>query len=82
MRQITRREGLVLDDRMVIRTRLSDMDHNCEQPLSGQLIAISEKFKVGKKAVFLHGNADPDALGSAYAIYRCFPEVTVVAVGA
>jgi nanoRNase/pAp phosphatase (c-di-AMP/oligoRNAs hydrolase) len=72
---------LVLNDHMVILTRLSDMDRNCEHPLNGRLLAISEKFKAGKKAVFLHGNADPDALGSAYAIYRSFPEVTVVAVG-
>ncbi len=57
------------------------MDPICERPPGGQLLAISEKLKAGKKAVFLHGNADPDALGSAYAIYRSFPEVTVVAVG-
>lgn len=45
------------------------------------LSAIAEKLKKGKKAVFLHGNADPDALGSAYAIHRAFPNVTVVAMG-
>ena len=45
------------------------------------LLTIAHKLKEGKKAVFLHGNADPDALGSAYAIYRAFPNVTVVAMG-
>ncbi|MFP4170578.1 MAG: DHH family phosphoesterase [Methanomassiliicoccales archaeon] len=35
----------------------------------------------GSKAVLLHGNADPDALGSAYAICRAYPGVTIVAPG-
>ncbi|MEM0448981.1 MAG: DHH family phosphoesterase [Methanomassiliicoccales archaeon] len=33
----------------------------------------------GRKLVLVHGNADPDALGSAYALYSAFPDVTVVA---
>jgi bifunctional oligoribonuclease and PAP phosphatase NrnA len=57
------------------------MDRIYERPLGSQLLVISEKLSKGKKAVFLHGNADPDALGSAYAIYRSYPDVTVVAVG-
>lgn len=35
----------------------------------------------GRKVVLLHGNADPDALGSAYAIQRAFPDVVIAAPG-
>ena len=35
----------------------------------------------GKKAVLVHGNADMDAVGSAYAIARTFGDCTVVAPG-
>jgi phosphoesterase RecJ-like protein len=35
----------------------------------------------GRKVVLLHGNADPDALGSAYAIQRAFPDVIIAAPG-
>jgi phosphoesterase RecJ-like protein len=45
------------------------------------LSAIVQKLRTGRKVVLLHGNADPDALGSAYALYRSFPDVTVAAVG-
>ena len=33
----------------------------------------------GTKAVLVHGNADMDALGSAYAIARCFPGCAIFA---
>lgn len=45
------------------------------------LSTIVQKLRSGRKVVLLHGNADPDALGSAYALYRAFPEVTVAALG-
>jgi nanoRNase/pAp phosphatase (c-di-AMP/oligoRNAs hydrolase) len=45
------------------------------------LSTIIQKLRSGKKVVLLHGNADPDALGSAYAIYRAFPDTTVAALG-
>ena len=31
------------------------------------------------KAVLVHGNADMDAVGSAYAIARCFPNCAIFA---
>jgi nanoRNase/pAp phosphatase (c-di-AMP/oligoRNAs hydrolase) len=42
---------------------------------------IALRLQSGKKLVLLHGNADPDALGCAFAIYRSFPHVDVVAPG-
>jgi nanoRNase/pAp phosphatase (c-di-AMP/oligoRNAs hydrolase) len=45
------------------------------------LSTIVQKLMSGKKVVLLHGNADPDALGSAYALYRAFPDITVAALG-
>jgi nanoRNase/pAp phosphatase (c-di-AMP/oligoRNAs hydrolase) len=45
------------------------------------LSEIAQKLQAGKKVVLLHGNADPDALGCAYAIFRAFPDVTVAALG-
>ena len=42
---------------------------------------IAQKLQHGKKVVLLHGNADPDALGCAYALYRAFPQVTIAAIG-
>jgi nanoRNase/pAp phosphatase (c-di-AMP/oligoRNAs hydrolase) len=45
------------------------------------LSTIVQKLKAGRKVVLLHGNADPDALGSAYALHRAFPDVSVGAVG-
>ncbi|UCE80541.1 MAG: DHH family phosphoesterase [Methanobacteriota archaeon] len=41
----------------------------------------SELESSGGTAVFLHGNADPDALASAFAISRAFGNVTIVAAG-
>ncbi len=52
-----------------------------EPELESKLLTISQKLREGRKAVFLHGNADPDALACAYALYRSFPDVTVVAMG-
>jgi nanoRNase/pAp phosphatase (c-di-AMP/oligoRNAs hydrolase) len=45
------------------------------------LKAIAADLREGSKLVLMHGNADPDALGCAYAVYSCFPCVTVVAPG-
>jgi nanoRNase/pAp phosphatase (c-di-AMP/oligoRNAs hydrolase) len=42
---------------------------------------IAANLKQGRKLVLVHGNADPDAMGCAYAIYRSFPEVTVATPG-
>ena len=42
---------------------------------------IAEELRRGSKLVLLHGNADPDALGCAYAIFSCYPQVTVVTPG-
>ena len=35
----------------------------------------------GRTAVLLHGNADPDALASAFAVAWAFPRITIVAPG-
>jgi nanoRNase/pAp phosphatase (c-di-AMP/oligoRNAs hydrolase) len=45
------------------------------------LSAIAKDLQTGRKLVLVHGNADPDAIGCAYAIKASFPEVTVVAPG-
>jgi phosphoesterase RecJ-like protein len=45
------------------------------------LKAIAAELREGSKLVLVHGNADPDALGCAYAVFSCFPNVTVVAPG-
>lgn len=42
---------------------------------------IAAKLNTGKKIVLMHGNADPDALGSAYALSRCFPNTEIAAPG-
>lgn len=42
---------------------------------------IGAELRQGRKLVLVHGNADPDALGCAYAIFSSFPQVTVVAPG-
>ena len=34
-----------------------------------------------RKAILIHSNADPDALGSAYALSRCFPPADIHAPG-
>ena len=45
------------------------------------LQSISSKLEKGRKLILIHGNADPDALGSAYAIAKAFPEADIVAPG-
>jgi bifunctional oligoribonuclease and PAP phosphatase NrnA len=45
------------------------------------LSSIASRLKEGSKLILIHGNADPDALGSAYAIYRSFPGADIVAPG-
>ena len=42
---------------------------------------IAAKLSTGKKIVLMHGNADPDALGSAYALSQCFPDTYIGAPG-
>lgn len=42
---------------------------------------IQELLKEDGTVALLHGNADPDALGSAYALQLCFPRVTIWAPG-
>ncbi|MDD1773371.1 MAG: exopolyphosphatase, partial [Methanomassiliicoccales archaeon] len=42
---------------------------------------IALRLQSGTKLVLLHGNADPDALGCAFAICRSFPNVEVAAPG-
>lgn len=37
------------------------------------------RLRERNKVILIHGNADPDALGSAYALSRCFPEAQIVA---
>ncbi len=41
---------------------------------------ILDKLQKGKKCVLIHANADPDALGSAIALSKAFPDVTIGAV--
>jgi len=52
-------------------------------PLSARqmLGTIALRLQSGTKLVLLHGNADPDALGCAFAICKNFPNVDVVAPG-
>jgi nanoRNase/pAp phosphatase (c-di-AMP/oligoRNAs hydrolase) len=45
------------------------------------LTTIAERLRHGRKLVLLHGNADPDALGCAYAIARTFPVAEICAPG-
>ena len=45
------------------------------------LSSIAKELDKGGITVLLHGNADPDALASGYAIKRCFPNVTIWAPG-
>jgi bifunctional oligoribonuclease and PAP phosphatase NrnA len=45
------------------------------------LATIAERLKHGRKVIFLHGNADPDALGCGYAIARSFPKADICAPG-
>lgn len=46
-----------------------------------KLHSIAEELKGKKKAVLMHGNADLDALGSAYAVSHCFPPADIIAPG-
>ncbi|QLH75365.1 MAG: DHH family phosphoesterase [Methanomassiliicoccales archaeon] len=41
--------------------------------------SVLERFRTGRKLILIHGNADPDAFGSAYAIMRTFPDVDICA---
>lgn len=45
------------------------------------LDATIERLKGKRKIVVMHRNADMDALGSAYAIAKCFPEADIFAPG-
>lgn len=45
------------------------------------LRSIISKLQEKKKLILLHTNADPDALGSAYAIQRAFPDADIVSPG-
>ncbi|MCK9322817.1 MAG: DHH family phosphoesterase [Candidatus Methanomethylophilaceae archaeon] len=45
------------------------------------LTTIAEKLKDKNKVILVHGNADMDALGSAYAVSNCFPPATIYAPG-
>ncbi|MDR2865794.1 MAG: DHH family phosphoesterase [Methanomassiliicoccaceae archaeon] len=45
------------------------------------LADIAEALKGKNKAVVVHGNADTDAVGSAYAIAECFPPAVIYAPG-
>jgi len=38
---------------------------------------VAELSKEGGTLILLHGNADPDALASGFAVQQCFPEVTI-----
>ena len=40
---------------------------------------IGEALKDKKKVILVHGNADTDAIGSAYAIAECFPPAVIYA---
>ncbi len=40
---------------------------------------IAEELRTGKKVILVHGNADMDALGSAYAVAASFPEADIYA---
>lgn len=40
---------------------------------------IADKLKDGKKVIMVHGNADMDAISSAYAISKCFPTCDIYA---
>lgn len=42
---------------------------------------IGEALKDKNKVILVHGNADTDAIGSAYAIAECFPPAAVYAPG-
>ena len=41
---------------------------------------IADKLKDKKKVILVHGNADMDAVSSAYVISRCFPTADICAL--
>lgn len=41
------------------------------------LSSIASELEKGGTVALLHGNADPDALASAFAVQCCFPDVTI-----
>jgi len=41
----------------------------------------AERLSSGKKIILVHGNADVDAVGSAYALAKCFPPADICAPG-
>lgn len=47
----------------------------------GRFREVADALRDGKKAILVHNNADVDAVGSAYALYRCFPDCTICACG-
>lgn len=47
----------------------------------GRFKEVADALQEGKKAILVHNNADVDAIGSAYALYRCFPDCTICACG-
>ena len=49
--------------------------------LENMLGTIAEELDGKKKIILVHGNADMDAIGSAYAIASCFPEGVICAPG-
>ncbi len=40
---------------------------------------LAEELRGGRKVILVHGNADMDAIGSAYALKRAFPEADIFA---
>lgn len=47
----------------------------------GRYREVADALREGKKAILVHNNADVDAIGSAYALYRSFPGCTICACG-
>ena len=48
---------------------------------TNMLSSTAEKLRDRRKIILVHGNADMDAIGSAYAISRCFPPADIYAPG-
>ncbi len=47
----------------------------------GKFKEVANVLQEGKKAILVHNNADVDAMGSAYALYKSFPDCTICACG-
>jgi len=45
------------------------------------LRSTADKLRDRRKVILVHGNADMDAVGSAYAVSRCFPPADIYAPG-